>query len=452
MTNVKTWLASRNARILLAFAVVVGASVVFALRNIDAFRLPNFYAEDATIMFNNIYTHPWSAFLASFNGYLISGLYGLGYLAAGMNWLAGGHLVHLPVMLAIVSCGFLGLTASLPYLLFRKELGTWLSLLAVLFTALVPLYSTDFTVIGTLGNLKFAFLYIAFLLVIFQLYHAKRLARWQYIVIDLVLLLCVATDVTVAFLLPILLVPHIRPVLEMVRRRQLRLSWPLVLSVALAGTAALYVLACLVKGIPKMPGYLDGPFRKQALLPIIDRSITFTWLYPITAVFNSYFVGAMLAALAAGYVWVFRKQPKERLFLAAALLAVGLGTGLFVLNRPGIGDYYLGYTHKGGPDQFFYAQNMVVVFATAWLLRHKLRRLRPKQWMAAGAGIVLYLLLALPHGTSFGGSSVVYSYLKPIQPNVTKACRQYANRPKVIIQIYPSPFWQWQVDRHLACK
>lgn len=430
--------------------VVLAAAAIWAFRVKIFFSMPNFFVEDATVLFDAVYTrNPIGAILHPFNGYLIVGQYLLAYVAAGVNLIFGNHLGNLPVVTAVISCLFLGLVASLPYLLFRKQLGKALALALVLFTALVPMYSYDYAIIGSLSNLKFAFLYIAFLLV---LYRQQTLKLWQYVLVDALLLLCVVTNAPSAFLVPFVLLAYIKDWKKYRKFKVTAKNVPVYSALAITGLAGLYVLAAVVRGIPHDPGYLDTPFRLQSLLPFIERNTTYAWAYPITGLFNSYFVTLLCIALTVGGVMVFRRRAHDRFALLFALWAVGISTALLIYTRSGLGDLLQTYGHKGGPDQFFYAQNMIVIFITGWLARDWLRSLARNGRIAVAAAAVLYLAFAIPYGTSFGGSAIVYKEMKPIDYNLAKACREYAKQDKVIIQVYPTPYWQWRVDRHRACE
>ena len=123
-----------------------------------------------------------------------------------------------------------------------------------------------------------------------------------------------------------------------------------------------------------------------------------------------------------GWGYLFIRLPKHRIFLLGTAWAIFLGTALFVINRPGISSYYLNYDHKGGPDQFFYAQNMIFIFAAGWLLRDRLsKNIVPKKAAVLTIGFIVYLVWSIPFGSSFGQSKVVYEYLRPVKPNIEKS-------------------------------
>jgi hypothetical protein len=187
-------------------------------------------------------------------------------------------------------------------------------------------------------------------------------------------------------------------------------------------------------------------------MPIIDRSAVYAVAYPFTESFNIYFVAVLTVVLATATAWLISRWNETSFVIAAACWAIILGTGLFITNRPGIGDYYLTFGHKGGPDQFFFAQNMVFIFALGWLCKEWVKRWTVKIWSFGAVGLLLYLLVALPFGTSYGDSAVVYRPMRDIEFNLGKACRAYAGEPQVIVQIYPTSYWQWHVDHDLACE
>jgi hypothetical protein len=446
-TKRSLWLHRINRYVLPIF-VIGGATLIFILRNTAAFQIPNFYAEDATVYLNNIYSYnPLHAVTTLFNGYLVIGQYIVGYLGVAINHLLGGHFVNLPLSVALASCIFLGFTVSLPFLLFRKELGTNLSIALVIASAFVPLALSDYAVIGTLGNLKFAFVYIAFLLLLYRnLHHQER----SVFAIDVALLICVFTNVTVAFMLPFGLLSYSSDILSLLKKKASLFRKNNIYLFSFLVTAVvsmLYILVVYIHGIPTLPGYLDQPFQRTAVGPVLDRSTSFAWLYPITHTFNNFVVaGIIILGLVAG--WKYSKNDRSTFIFG--IVTISLASGLFILNRPGIGGYFLTYGHKGGPDQFFYAQNLTVIFVTFWLVRKIFSRFSTRQQLLSAFSLLLYLVWAIPFGTSFGGSRVVYEKLGTVNSDLKMACAQKTS--PVTLQIYPTPYWQWHVNRDRACR
>jgi hypothetical protein len=428
---------------------VIGlATLLFVLRNKSAFQNPNFFAEDAKVFYNNIFLHPLTAAGTLFNGYLVIGQYLLAYIALIPMYLFGGNVASLAAWTAAITCLFLGVTVSLPFLLFRRQLGNLLSLAAVGVSALVPLASSSYFVIGSIANLKFAFLYIAFLLIIYRSYNLDS-HRKPYL-IDAGLLLCVLTNATVLFLLPFALWPYRKTIILSLRRfRPMRLVRDKGLASALVTSAVslLYVAAVYVRGIPPLHGYLDSPYQWQATVPIADRTTIYTWLYPINSMLRDRLTITILAILFAAW-WIYRK--KDRLVLVLAVWAIASSTILFVMNRTGVSAYYLNYT-SGGPDQFFYAQNMVFIFLSFWLIREWFRKKEVVAKLFLILGLLIFMIWAIPYGTSFSGAKIAYANLGTAQHDIQKACA--IKKDKVVhIQIYPTSDWKWNIERGKVCK
>src|SRR5207302_529716 len=128
------------------------------------------------------------ALFTTFDGILVFGEYALTAIVLAAYGLLHAHFYQLPYLIAIISCAFLGLTVSLPYLLFRKELGKPRALAMVAIGAFVPLPVADYAVIGTICNLKFVFIYWAVLFILYRHLHANSERR--VIFADCIIFLC----------------------------------------------------------------------------------------------------------------------------------------------------------------------------------------------------------------------------------------------------------------------
>jgi len=426
---------------------MAGATLIFYVRNREALSLPNFYAEDGTIIFDNILSkNPLAAITTLFNGYLVIGQYLVAYGGYVLNAVTGGSVADLAKYTAVASYVFLGTSVSLPFVLFRRQLGAWLALLLVLVSACVPMTNSSFAIIGTIGNLKFMFVYIAFLLILYRNLHYQN--RRAY-VIDALVLVCVLTNVTVAFLLPFALWPYRKSLLGIVQRRKLHLvaQNPILVSLlVLMVLTASYIIFVYLHGIPPLPGYLSDPYQKVATLPIIDRATTYSWFYPITDTFRAKIVIGILAITA---VVMFGYAKASRFVVMFALWSIAIATGLFVANRTGVSAYFLNYQHHGGPDQFFYAQNLIFIFLTFWIARNQFKKWTVLTRGVCSAVLLLFLIWAFPFGTTFGQARNVYQGLGTARQDVTAACR--VPGAEVHVQIYPSSAWKWTAPRSEIC-
>lgn len=448
MLNIVNFLKKYNHQLLIILSLLLSLTI-FIFRNRALLHIPNFYAEDATVIFSNVYnSNPAHALLASFNGYLIVGLYVLAYIARIVNYAIGNNIENLPLITFFVSCAFLALCSSMPVILYRKNLGATLSVICVVLLSFVPMYSYDYAIIGTFGNLKFAFLFLAFMLSLFLIVNPK-LSGKKRISVHLLLLLCVLSDVTVAFVVPFLLLPAF---LKYIKTRNLNIIKTQKLEIFSLLFSLIYVSGALIRGIPKLPGYLDTPFKFHSLFPIIERSTTYSFLYAINPLMNNPFVIILLIFSAFTVFLYVKRKPSEVLPVLLALWSIFLGTFLFVVNRPGISEYYMSYGHKGGPDQFFYAQNMIFIFIFIWIIKDFFNRYTSFKKLSFLMIGVLYLMISIPYATSNFNNYDMYKNIGSFKDNLHKSCIVYKDQKNVIVQIDVSPYWQWSLSREKYCK
>lgn len=375
---------------LLVFCVYL--TLVFLVTLALIWRFPNnifhanFYAEDGSVFLQNIIDNGWvHAALTPFNGYSVIGM----YLIEGFGWVLNvifGHegLLSLPAYFVLASILFMAAVIALPYVLFRKSFGVAKTLIIVLFGALVPLPSSPHIVIGTVGNQKWMFMYLAFLLVLYRLKNYKKLTVFALVCTDLGLLISAYTNTTVYLLMPLLAIPYLHEV-WLARRKDIMASIRKVIT--RVDTISLLVLFMLLlpqvlyvglHGIPKLPGYLDSPYNAERTIEIFIHR---TYLFGITSLFNKYMSDLVALGIFGIFValgWRFLKKFERNAFFIG-LYAAGFASALFVFNRPGVSDFFFGYFRYGsGPDQFFYAQTLIMytpivllVFALATILKNK---------------------------------------------------------------------------------
>jgi len=430
--------------IIVSLALVAISALIFALRYQPAFQTPNFYAEDGSVFVNHVIHKDFIAStLSGFNGYLVAGEYLLAELAVGLHTLSGLPFYELPKIIAIVSCAFLGATVSLPYILFRKQLGVTLAVATVIVSAFVPMPAYDYAIIGTLGNLKFAFLYWAFLLILYRpriINNTKKL-----VVVDLLLLLCVLTNVLTVLLLPLILFSYKKEGGALLRLKKMKsvLSPHLIGLFILAVISFLYLLVIYFKQIPKLPGYLDTPYQLAATPKILYRVTLYSWLHPVTSTFRDVLTIGLLLLFSV-YSLLNRADRKVFLIGSWTILVATLG---FVINRPGISDFFVKYSSS--PDQFFYAQSLIFIFMSSWLLRKYFKNSLKHNLLLIFITF-LYLWWAAPYSSSFGRNQAIYANIGTAQQNLSAACSKPGEN--IIFIIYPSVQWNWTVPRSIACN
>lgn len=427
------------------------ASIIFFIRFPNNFIEPNFYAEDGSIFLNNIHQHGFlSAVFTPFNGYFISGLYileGLGYITNSIFF--HGDFLDLAKSFAIISYVFLGTICALPLLLFRRQFGIYALAIIFLLSTFVPIPGFDYAIIGTISNLKFVFVYIAFLLLVYRHFIPDK--NWvRFIIVDLALLICAYTNVVVYLLLPFALLRYV-PQLRGKKFRQLFNDRSVQSLVGLGILLLPQVILIKLFGILPMPGYLDAPYRNEAT---VNLFIYRPYLFPILSSVDKSMsdILAILAFVASNVVlWFWLRQYRS--IYIFGFLAIFLTTLLFVLHRTGVSELYLSYA-SGGPDQFFYTQNLIFCFIFGVAVALAIRSLRNEKFRVImyGTLVTLILLFYIPRAGTYGKNDFMQRTVKNIYVNAQTACSTYADYP--VIQLYPvhsSTFQIRDVNRSEIC-
>lgn len=450
--NNPAWLRRNVLPILVWLLLIAVSMLILHLRYPLNFDIPNFYAEDGNIFAENILDKGWfSALLTPFNGYLVVLQYGVASLGVIINQLVGSGLDTLPKAIAVASYFSVALICTLPWVLFRERLGLVWSILTILFLLLFPLGSSDYTVIGTIGNLKFAFFFAAFLLVLYRVdtklcpEHSKRM----YLV-DLLLLLCLFTNILVVALLPLILYRYSNLRSSLTSRGLLQVTKqnPGLISVGVLGFVSLvYILIVTLLGIPEMQGYLDGPLHLKGLINAMYRSSWYGVLYPFYTTMNLIAVAGLLLLTPA--ILMVKKYRTASFFGLWAIFISAVG---FVMNRPGVTEFFIEYTADGGPGQFFYGATMIFIFLIFYLSADWFNGLKWKTKALTIFAIIVYATWAFPYAGDGIKSYARYSSRPTITQTIEAACNKQKNSPRVILEIYPLPGWQMDVDRQLACE
>lgn len=357
--------------------------------------LPNFYSEDGTIFAQNILDKGFlGALFTPFNGYLVWGLYLLEGVGFALNALLGGNILTLPTAFAGVSYLFWGAVCSLPMLLFWREVKSkkLLALICVAL-ALLPLPSFNYAILGAIGNYKFAFLFIAFLLLLKR--HWLPKTSKLFWVIDAALIVCAFTNVTVVLLLPFAALRYLpgirgfgRTFFAALRRDKSFWSLCLVASIVLIEVIA----ALSLGGLSNIKGYMSEPFEFAKTIEIfVYRTFLFPVAFPIAKHLND-LAALLLFAISIGCLYKIA-LPKDRFVLWFGLYAAFIGTLVFVTQRTGVSIFFVNYT-TSATDQFFYAQNWIMLFTALFILARAVGY-KSRKW----AGLIsLAVLILLPIG------------------------------------------------------
>lgn len=428
----------------------LAAAIIFARFPYNYIH-PNFFAEDGSVFVSNIiHKGLLKSIYTSFNGYFIVGLYFL--TATGViidKVLFHSSFLELPRIFSVMSYGFFAFTITLPVILFRKELKYYWAFVLVLISAFVPMRNSDYAIIGTIGNLKWLFFYLAFLLIIYRYFNYKK--KWiKLIPADILILICAYTNSTVYLLLPIIFIPYFVEIASSKKSiSNFKISsitksfWSGCVLALLLVPQLLYVK---INGIQKITGYLDSSFKYSRAVEIfIGRSFEFGILYGSYKSLNNIFAVIIFVTSIIILYFIYDKRYRPILFIA--VYAIISSTLLFVINRPGISDFFNGYA-GGGPDQFFYTQNLIVFFmVVAAFAKYNISK--DKKYLLSII-IVLFILVNFPAGNSLGGNRFMYTNRGDIYNNLYKICA--TNEEHIILPIYPSEGWEMPLDKATACK
>lgn len=340
------------------------ASLIFYSRFPQSFWYANFFAEDGSVFLKNtLQGEAVKSIFTSFNGYFVVGIYICVFIAKAINYLLlGDHIFTLPQAFAITSYLILGLSAAI-CISFKRFIGTGTSLLLVILVATLPLPNTTHQVIGTIGNLKWTFFFIAFIVAINFLLRRTELRYRTAIPLGLILLICIYTNAYSYLALPVAGLPYLwelwigRKNLKKSLRDIFKLqSFQILLAVCVLSVIQLIFVK--LHGIPVIPGYLNTVFDwSRGIEILVGRTLIFGFIFPFWTHMNDLLVVTLAVAFIAAGARLLR--GKDLYIFSASLLASMGASFLFIATRPGISGEFNSYLSTG-PDHFFYAQNLIM--------------------------------------------------------------------------------------------
>ena len=428
---------------------------IFYNRYPENFTYPNFFAEDGIDFVKNL--TEWGFFrslVEPFNGYFISGVYLLTELGVLVNQaLYDGEFVFLPKSLAIVSYSFLGLCCTSPIIFLRSVAKLHVLSYLCILLSLVPFPSSDFTTIGTIGNLKFAFAYIAFLCGFYR----ASLPTWssRIIACDFVMLLCIYTIASSYFALLLLVASTAIRVWQKTKSLgsvKLALAgnisfWSCLILVIIS-TVQIWVV--LTKGLPKFEHYLNEPFEWSKL---IEVTVARAYLYPLLAPgynwLNDYLSIAIFTSLC--FYINLKATLRAKKFFFTGCIYTALCLFLLLYNRTGITFHYENYKTTGF-DNFFYTYNFI--FATITIVAFG--SICSKHTATAPTKITLILLASV---LVIGNIKSIYSTprnnamhfnIPNLQFQLSDGCRP-GHAGVLDLFVNPFAFLKMSMDANLVC-
>ena len=416
-----------NIVVLLAFLCVT------ILRYPAYLKYPNFYAEDGTVFFSDVVAHPLKSLLFGFNGYPIVGLRLISLCALFLSFFFIFHnITFFVITLSVLSYLLWALLGLYTFFVLSKILSSRFAFLGSLLIVLVPINGWNYAILGTLGNLKFAFIYLGFLSVINKL--ADR--KWSFTSFSIFLFSVLTNPLAIIFF-PLTLLTTLE--LKLSRNR---LDYLLIVPFSIIAIAIFRSVK--VASIPLE--YSQGEFTpSQILETVFSRTLAF----PINS--NSYLSLGNLNLIVVLILFVLSLLYKNYLPLIILLLCSVISF-VIVSARHNLIPFFSGY-RDSGPAQFFYAQNMIVVFIVVLLLGKNLSRFDKNKSM------ILVLITALflasnSEGIGFGFTGENSKWHKTfgnIRENLGKACK-ISTGNKVVITIIPGDPWSLSLSKEVYCN
>ena len=440
--------------LLVFIAVWIMTSLLFYFRYPENFYYANFFAEDGLDFFQNVFHDGFTkAILIRFNGYYIFGIYFLTKLGFILNEiLYGGEFLFMPKSFAIISYVFLGLCAALPVIILRKYISLTYLLAISFLIALMPMPTMDYITIGTIGNLKFAFGYIAFIFAIYRTTLSPN--SFKLLIVDAVLLLCIYTIATAYFSLLIIFIAGVElNKITTINYWKAKFSWKNISfwSALLLFSLALIQLLIIAfnGGLPHV-GYLDEPYQIRKTIELfLGRS----YLYPLVSWFyihlNDFFV-VLIFAITLLFMRIFSSNDKKILY-AFGIGYIFFATLALVYNRTGISAQYNNYSISGF-DNFFYAQNFVFIILIVFLFSDiSLKIPTIKKYRLGLAGFFILIIGSCYSNVFHVPSYFMHYTIGTLDSQLKKACATDKSNHKVDFTVYPFAFLSMSVPRNLAC-
>lgn len=433
----------------------VVASFIFYLRFPNNFIYPNFFAEDGQHFTQNIINKGFlGGLLTPFNGYFVFGIYiltGIGFLVNSIIFHA--DFISIPGSLAIVSYTFFGLCATLPFVLLKKYISIPYRIGIALLITFLPFPSFDYGTIGTIGNLKFAFDYIAFLLILYRATLPQKSRK--FFIVDFVLFICAFTTAGVYLILPFIVFSKNNGIYNLIKTKKIKIflnkkNISLWSAVALASACCAQIIFIIYNGIPKFPGYLDQPYEWSKTIEVfIARSYLYPFVSAIYRHLNDIIVIIIFAALIFAIV---KYKSKKNIGIYAVGMTTILTTSLvFIVNRTGTVSFYNNYSTSGF-DNFFYAQNLVAIVVMIVLLSDISKRYKRIFNPFIQVLIVLCLLASsIKTNASYAPNDFMQYQIGTIQEQTKKLCSDLSNS-EITFSVYPFSFLKMTEPRSSICN
>lgn len=421
---------------------ILGLALLY-VRNPDTFNNPVMYAEDGTWTALALRHGWWSAWLYSRTDYFVFFNTLVLFLSSVLSeGVSGNPLNWLPQAIGIVSFSFLSLLATLSYATVRNASTTLYGVVAFFAVLLVPLGGSQNEVLGRALQLGF---YMPLLAIQLLYWRSKQPKLPMLLLIDALLVLCVATN-------PVVLALCFGCMgLDFLRDRHLRRT--LLRNVSLL--IPLMVFMCFL--LPRMGGQggVKAEFVSANLVEVlIARPLLYPLLFPWYSGLSDVLSIVLFILLVALVVVAFiRAKGTDAgmliLLLSFALITYTVAT---VAMRPGLTSFISGY-RSTFPDRYFMGPNLLMLVLFVMSAGQLIRTRGKGCWIGLGllGGLVILYLACAGRIFEWSASKM------PIKRELGFAEQLCESTPisgtgNVMVQIYPLPAWKMEVPAGVVDK
>lgn len=401
--------------------------------------VPNFYAEDGTVFFQSSMDKGLFGILDPFNGYPILGIRLMSLIAYYLSFYPLiGNIQAVAIANAIVSMMFWSMLAVCTLFVLRRYVDRYLGILGSILIVLLPLNGWNYAILGTLGNMKFGFVYLSFLLWLSRCNSGKWTTANK-----LGYLICFLTNPISVIFLPFFLLTNKANVFAVKMK-------DFIYSVTILILAFVIIFSAQNHDLPK--DYTSGKWSfSQMAEVLVLRTLFFQFSSGIYQFFNVSLVLIVLTLLAVAIIKL--KSGHGNIAILGFFFSTVISI-IILVTRGGLSSFYEDFKDPG-PAQFFYPQNMIAMTSTVILFggSNLYRNLNFNTRKLLVASVLLTHLIFNFEGIGFLGKGVNGTWQAEqgsIRDNLKQLC---VSHPSGIIDvpIMPGNPWVISIPREDVC-
>lgn len=435
--RIKSWGVRLNATNFLIFLIFVA---IVILRNPVYLQFPNFYAEDGVVFFKDSYSKGFLSLFETFNGYPLVGIRIISLLGTSLSLFPFLHnLLLVAILFSLLSYIFWALLAFLTVRELRNFVDRFWAYLGGFLVLLIPLSGWNYAILGTIGNLKFGFLYLAFLLMVERLHRNDWTKSNKSL-----LMICVLTNPMSAIFLPFFYFSKQKPLISKSATDYMFGIFTIIVGMVIYVNSRTYIL-------PKE--YVSGYWSFWDFTKVVTGR---TFIFPLTSsLYSENFLIITVLTLLVTVVALNNLSSPNRIFIITSLLCAVFVSSFILFSRQGLIVFYSPATNPG-PAQFFYPQNMIVMFCFVIIAESIARRFYRGLVPYKIAPVILFSLYIWGNyqGIGFGGVGPNAAWQKSfnsIDKNTAEACKGEIKN-LVEIEILPGMPWKLTLPKSVVCQ